>query len=208
MWIVTRQVPRVPNLLPGASGSEPARPENPDPGGGAHNPMRDDAVDGEELTVQRVPSLPPETKWKTNRRTRVDGTCSAQKLVSSLRCVQGSNAQSPSNMASFGRDREKVVPILCVKWRNSSTGVLGATVVDKKGASDYASSFLTSFIKSLGFQRILVRCDNERSLLSLIERVTCKLTGVELVLLTSPEKIKQMVLQRSVFVKSWLKRGS
>ena len=42
-------------------------------------------------------------------------------------------------------------------------------------------------IKSLGFKRILVISDNERSLLSLIERVTCNLTGVELVLMTSPE---------------------
>ena len=79
------------------------------------------------------------------------------------------------------------MPILCVECRNSSTGCVGATVVDKKGASDYASSFLTAFIKSLGFKRILVRSDNERSLLSLIERVTCNLTGVELVLMTSPE---------------------
>ena len=47
--------------------------------------------------------------------------------------------------------------------------------------------FLTAFIKSLEFKRILVRSDNERSLLSLIERVTCNLTGVELVLMTSPE---------------------
>ena len=57
---------------------------------------------------------------------------------------------------------------------------MGATIVDRKGASDYASSFLTAFIKSLGFKRILVRSDKERSLLSLIERVTCNLTGVEL----------------------------
>ena len=32
-----------------------------------------------------------------------------------------------------------------------------------------------------------MRSDNERSLLSLIERVTCNLTGVELVLMSSPE---------------------
>ena len=80
-----------------------------------------------------------------------------------------------------------VLPILCVKCRNSSTGCMGATVVDRKGASDYASSFLTVFIKSFGFKRILVRSDNERSLLSLIECVTSNLTGVELVLMTSPE---------------------
>ena len=86
-----------------------------------------------------------------------------------------------------GHDREDVLPILCVKCRNSSTGCVGATVVDRNCASDYASSFLRAFIKSLGFKRILVRSDNERSLLSLIERVTSNLTGVELVLMTSPE---------------------
>ena len=80
-----------------------------------------------------------------------------------------------------------MLPILCVKCRNSSTGCMGATVVDRKGASEYANSFLTALLKSLGFKRILVRSDNERSLLSLIERVTCNLTGVELVLMTSPE---------------------
>ena len=87
----------------------------------------------------------------------------------------------------FGRDREDVLPILCVKCRNSSTGCLGATVVDRKGASDNASSFLTAFIKSLGFKRILARSDNERPLLSLIECVMNNLTGVELVQMTSPE---------------------
>ena len=71
----------------------------------------------------------------------------------------------------------------CVKCRNSSTGCLAATVVDRKGASDNASSCLTAFIASLGFKRILVRSDNEPSL-SLIERVSNK---VELVLMTSPK---------------------
>ena len=44
-----------------------------------------------------------------------------------------------SIMASFCRDREDVLPILRVKCRNSPTGCVGATVVDRKGASDYAS---------------------------------------------------------------------
>ena len=50
----------------------------------------------------------------------------------------------------FDRGGEDVLPILCVKCRNSSTGCSGATVVDKKGASDCASS--TAFIKSLWFK--------------------------------------------------------
>ena len=88
---------------------------------------------------------------------------------------------------SFGRDKKDVLPILCVKCRNSSTGCVGARVVVRKGASDYASSCLTAFINSFGFKKFLVRSDNERSLLSLIERVTCNLTDVELVLMMSPE---------------------
>ena len=52
---------------------------------------------------------------------------------------------------------EDVLPILCVKCRNTSTGCLGATVVDRKGASDDASSFLTAFTNSLGLRRILVK---------------------------------------------------
>ena len=90
-------------------------------------------------------------------------------------------------MASLVVAKKMCCQILCVKCRNSSTGCVGATVVDRKGAADYASSFLTANIKSLGVKRILVRSDNERSLLSLIERVTINLTGVELVMMTSPE---------------------
>ena len=80
-----------------------------------------------------------------------------------------------------------MLPILFVKCRKSSIGCMGATVVDRKEASDYASSCLTAFIKSLGFKRILVKSEKERTVLSLIESVTCNLTGVELVLMRSPE---------------------
>ena len=68
-----------------------------------------------------------------------------------------------------------------------STGCVGAIFFDRKGASDYAISVLTVFIKSLGFNGILVSSDNDRSLLSLMERVTRKLTGVELVMMFSPK---------------------
>ena len=135
--------------------------------------------------------------------------------MSPLRCVEGSSARTHSSREEgelpeigidygfFGRDREDVLPILCVKCRNSSTGCLCATVVDRKGASDYASSYLTAFIKSLGFKRILVRSDNERSLLSLIERVMNNLTGVEMV---QDDVVRQTAWRRSVFVKSKLRR--
>ena len=73
------------------------------------------------------------------------------------------------------------------QWRNSPTGCLAATVVVRKSTSNYASSYLTAFIASLKFKRILLRTDTARSLLSLIKRVSNNLLGVDLVLLTSPE---------------------
>ena len=84
----------------------------------------------------------------------------------------------------LGRDEEDVLSILRVKCRNSSTGCLAVTVVDRKGPSDYKISCLIPYISSLVFKRILVRSDNERSLLSFTECVSNNLPGVELVLMT------------------------
>ena len=147
--------------------------------------------------VPRVPNLLPETcarqiaeheltghaVYRSWCRHCVESKCRAH--AHSAREERGL-PENGIDYGFFGRDGEDVLPILCVKCRNNSTGCLGATVVDRKGASDYASSFLTACIKSMEFKRILVRSDNERSLLSLIERVTSNLTGVELVLMTSP----------------------
>ena len=153
------------------AGSEPVRLENPDPenpgGGGAHDPMRDDAMDREELMVPRVPILPPEPSARQIAEHELTGHAVYRSWCRHCVASKG-RAHAPSSREEgklpeigidygfFGRDREDVLPILCVKCRNSSTGCLGATVVDRKGASDYASSFLTAFIKSLGFKRILV----------------------------------------------------
>ena len=149
--------------------------------------MRDD-VDGDEAKVPRVPNLPPEPSARQIAEHELTGHavygswcrhCVASKGRAHAHSSreEGELPEIGIDYGFFGRDKEDVFPILCVKCRNRSTG--------RKGASDYASSFLTAFIESLGFKRILVRSDNERSLLSLIERVTCNLTGVELVLVTS-----------------------
>ena len=170
--------------------SEPVRPENPDPEdlGGAHDPMRDDATDGEELMVPRVPNLPPEPNARQTAEHELTGHAVYRRWCRHCVASKGrAHAHSSLEEAELPEICIDYVPILCVKCRNSSTGCLGAIVVDRNGASDYASWFLTAFIKSLGFKRILVRSDNERSLLSLIERVMNSLTGVELVLMTSPE---------------------
>ena len=50
-----------------------------------------------------------------------------------------------------------------------------------RGVVNYHRKAAFSNVTLLGFKRILVRSDNERTLLSLIERVMSNLTGVELV---------------------------
>ena len=163
--------------------------------------------------VPRMPNLPPEPSARQIAEHELTGHavyrswcrhCVASKGRAHARSSRedGELPEIGIDYGLFGRDKVDVLPVLRVKCRNSSTGCVGATVVDRKGASDYASSLLTAFIKSLGFKKILVRSDNARSLLSLIERVTGNLTGVELV------PMKQKALQRSVFVKSRLRRGS
>ena len=182
------------------AGSEPVRPESPDPEvpggardpevpggardpevpggardpevpGGAHDPMRDD-VDGDEAMVPRVPNLPPEPSARQIAEHELTGHAVyrswCRHCVASKGRAHALSAREEGELPEigidygfFGRDKEDVLPILCVKCRNSSTGFVGATVVDRKGASDYASSFLTAFIKSLGLKRILVRSDNE-----------------------------------------------
>ena len=128
-------------------------------------------------------SLPPETQCKTDHRRRVDGTEVGVAIASKDRAhthaaqEEGELPEFGIDYGFFGRDRADVLPILCVKCRNSSTGCLGATVVDRKGASDYASSFLTAFIKSLSVNVTV----------SLIQYVSTNLLGVALVLMTSPE---------------------
>ena len=131
-------------------------------------------MDGDEAMVPRVSNLPPEPSARQVAEHELTGHAVYRSWCRHCVASKGrAHAHSSSCVSSVGR--------------NSSTGCMGATAVNRKGASDHASSSPTAFIKSLGFNRILVRSENERSLLSLIERVTCNLTGVELVLMTSPE---------------------
>ena len=180
------------------------RPENPDPevsggaGGapdlevpeGARDPMRDD-VDGEEAMVPRVPNLPPEPSARQIAEHELTYRSWCRRCVASKgRPHAHSWKESCQKLASIMASLV-VTEKMCCRSCVSSVGTVQLDawkrqLLTGREASDYASSFLTAFIKSLGFKRILVRPDTERSLLSLIERVTCNLTGVELVLMTSP----------------------
>ena len=150
------------------AGSEPVRPENPDPevpGGardpevprGAHEPVRDD-VDGDDAMVLRMSNRPPEPSARqiAEFELRRDMHCAEAVVVIALRRRVERMRILPEKKEScleigieygfFGSDKEDVLPILCVKCRSSSAECMGATAVVRKGASGYASSFLTAFI--------------------------------------------------------------
>ena len=115
-------------------GSEFVRLENPDPEdpGGAHDPMRDDAMDGEELMVPRVPNLPPEPSARQIAEHELTGHalyrswcrhCVASKGRAHAQSsrVEGDLPEICIDYGFFGRDKDDVLPILCVKCRSSST---------------------------------------------------------------------------------------
>ena len=119
-----------------------------------------DDVDGDEAIVPRMPNLPPEPSARQIAEHELTGHavyrswcrhCVASKGRAHAHSSRedGELPEIGIDYGFFGRDREDVLPILCVKCRNSSTGCMGATLVDRKEASGYASSFLTAFIKGL-----------------------------------------------------------
>ena len=132
------------------------------------------------------------SQCRTDRRTRVDGTRAEAGVAIALRRRVEHTHTLPERKESCQKSASTAASLvvaekMCCRSCVSNVGTvqveawLGATVVDRKGASNCASSFLTAYIKSLRFKRILVRSDNERSLLSLIEHV------MKFVQMTSPE---------------------
>ena len=128
--------------------------------------MRDDAVDGEELMIPRVPRSPLEPCARQIAEHELTGHavcrswcrhCVASKGRAHAHASreEGEVPEIGIDDGFFGRDREDVLSILCVKCRNSTAGRLAATAVDRKGASGYASLHLTAFVPSLGFKWIL-----------------------------------------------------
>ena len=77
------------------------------------------------------------------------------------------------------------MPVIVAKDR--STQCFAGTALAKKGVDDYATSFLTAFLLSLGWKRLVLRSDNEPSLLALLRRVAANLPGIEVIPKTSPE---------------------
>ena len=99
--------------------------------------MRDD-VDGDEAMVPRVPNLPPEPSARQIAEHELTGHAVyrswCRHCVASKGRAQAHSSREEGELPEigidygfFGRDKEDVLPTLCVKCRNSSTGFVGAT---------------------------------------------------------------------------------
>ena len=81
------------------------------------------------------------------------------------------------------------LPILILKDRNG--GCFGATALAVKGVDKYAVSYVVGWLQGPGHKRIVLRSDNERSLIALPKVVIAAMPGVEAVQRTSPEGDRQ-----------------
>ena len=54
-------------------------------------------------------------------------------------------------------------------------------VVNRKGPTEYSTSFLVGFIEGLGFRRVILKCDNETSTKALQDAVIHACVGVEVI---------------------------
>ena len=64
---------------------------------------------------------------------------------------------------------------------------LGASSLPAKGITQYGVAFVAGWIRSLGYKKVIMRSDNERSLLSLLRGACAALPGVEVIEKTSIE---------------------
>ena len=71
------------------------------------------------------------------------------------------------------------MPILAV--RDSRYHYTKATTVPSKGPGDYAVAFLVGYLRDLGFRRVVLKCDNEPSTVSLRNEVRKAARDVEIV---------------------------
>ena len=75
--------------------------------------------------------------------------------------------------------------------RDSHSQSHAATFVQHKGRDAYAVSYLTAWVKGLGYRKVVFKSDNERALLALLDLVKRALVDVEVVPETSPETDSQ-----------------
>ena len=122
--------PRTQTIVPrGTAGPvrtcKTGNPDSEDPGG-AHEPVRDDATDGEELMVPRAPNLPPEPSARQIVEHELTGhavyrswcrhcVASEGRAHAHSSREEGELPKIGIDYGFFGRGGEDVLPTLCVK---------------------------------------------------------------------------------------------
>ena len=109
--------------------------------------------EGDELMIPRVPRLPPELSARHIAEHEVTGHAIQISWCCQYVGSKGRLADTGVDYGCCGRDKGETLPILCcINCRSSTTRCLGATVVDKKDASDHATSFLTTLTRTVRVQ--------------------------------------------------------
>ena len=116
----------------------------------------------------------------------------------SAACVEGRGVGEQHRIEQMEEEeRERTTPIVAFDYgfltqenadtfpilicRDSRCGQTGATCCERKGPTALFISFLVSFIKDLGFRRIILNCDNEPSTKALQDAVIHACVGVQVI---------------------------
>ncbi|CAK0892249.1 unnamed protein product, partial [Prorocentrum cordatum] len=98
--------------------------------------------------------------------------------------MEGELPEVGADYACVGPEGSQVALLRCKCKR---AGCLAATQVPAKGVDAYALSFIVGWQRSLGWERLIMRSDNERALLSLLRAAAMNLEGVEVIEQACPE---------------------
>ena len=111
-------------------------------------------------------------------------------------CISGKGQANPHRGApksecpeinlDFGYETSHEHSAPCIYGRETHYGSYCGTMLPSKTATNYAVAYLTGWIRSLGYRKIIQQSDNEPSLLKLLEKVAEQLPTVEIVVRTSP----------------------
>ena len=83
-----------------------------------------------------------------------------------------------------------VTVIVCV---DAASGCMSSTFVPKKGTNQYAVVVGTKFIEDMGYKKVILKTDGERSILAWSHKVKAETTAVDIRLKMSPRYFKGSV---------------
>ena len=182
---------------PGFEQAAAAAPAAPADGEGGV-PMAPGSEQAVEQQMPRMPTRPPEPSAQEKEAHEASGHAVYRSWCWHCLFAKGQGAghrsgEEPSEIPEIGADYCYMceegapgthMPTLALKDRNS--GCFGATALASKGVDKYSLSYVVGWLQGLGYKKIVLRSDNERSLLAL-KVATEALPGVEVVPRSSPE---------------------